>query len=117
VVSDAGSLAIGDTFTVTIEDERFRNPPSTRPVKDYRAKSYKNNMTLVAATGHQEISYAVATAAKIPSSNVSITSVSGEINDDDQFDFTIQMPLPLPVGAVVTLKIPPSIQIYEDQTR
>lgn len=49
---------------------------------------------------------------------VSITSIDGHINEETEFDFTIQMvDLPLPVGANAIVTIPTEIEIFSDEAK
>lgn len=64
-----------------------------------------------------DITYKVNTAKTVTADNVTIRAPTGEINQQQQFDFTILTPLPLPVGAVVEITIPTEVSIYADDAR
>ena len=53
-------------------------------------------------------------AATILASQVAITTVNSSINEPEQFNFSILMDLPLPVGAVFEITIPTEISIFDD---
>jgi hypothetical protein len=46
-----------------------------------------------------------------------MTTRYGEINVFDQYTFTIQLPLPMPVGAAIEMTIPQTISIFSDAER
>ncbi len=49
---------------------------------------------------------------------VQIRAATGEINQEQVFDFTINaMPIPLPVGAIIEITIPTEVSIYGDDAR
>lgn len=63
------------------------------------------------------IVYQVTTPYSLPASKVTINTGSGEINMLDKYSFTIDLPLPLPVGTVIEMTIPPTISIFSDSQR
>ena len=61
------------------------------------------------------IKFQVSTPITILSEQVQIRAATGEINQQQVFDFTINsMPIPLPVGAVIEITIPKEVSIYAD---
>jgi len=59
----------------------------------------------------------VSTAATILASQVTIQTPTNEINQEQVFDFTVLIPVPLPVGAVIEITIPTEVSIYSDIAR
>ena len=112
----AEDITSGTVFSVRTSNSRFRNPPSTSSIDTYEASSHSKDSSFVDSQKFG-ISYKVGTASIITADKVTIRSATGEINEEQQFDFTILMPLPLPVGAVVRITIPTSVSIYSDDAR
>ena len=116
VTNLASKVDAGTILTVQITDTHFRNPPSTTAIETYEASSHSRDGSFIDGQS-VGIRYKIDTAAIIDSSKVTIRSATGEINEEQQFDFTIYMPLPLPVGAIVKITVPTSVSIYSDDAR
>ena len=109
----ANVIESGTDFSVLTSGNRFRNPPSTSVIKTYEASSHSQDNSKIDQK-NIGITYKINTAATLASNEVTIRSATGEINMEQQFDFVINMPLPLPVGAVVKITVPPTVSIWSE---
>ena len=112
------ALAAGTTFTFQTTGSRFRNPPTTKTISSYTARTMD-------ASGNEIDSYStkivyenqVTEAALMLSDQVTIRATTGEINQEQVYTFTVTLPIPLPVGAEIELVIPTEVSIYSDDAR
>ena len=109
----SSAITAGSTFTFQTTGSSFKNPPSTKAVSTFEAASYSSSSKGIDAQT-SGISYQVSTAATLAASQVSINTVNSSINEPEQFNFSILMDLPLPVGAVFEITIPTEVSMYAD---
>lgn len=111
------AILSGQAFNFRTTSEVVRNPPTTKEISTFEATTYRGDGKEI-DNQKAGIKYQVNTPITIPSDRVQIRAPTGEINQQQVFDFTIlNMPIPLPVGAVIELKIPREVSIFADDAR
>jgi len=105
--------SITSSVTVNIRDSRFRNPYSTKPITTMVARTLTSSGITIdqQSTG---ITYSANSASTLSSSGIDILPLSTVINGESQYDVTIYVSQPLPVGTTLQVIIPPQISLYED---
>lgn len=106
----------GAAVTIQIKDKRFRNPPSTAPIRTFQGQSKRLDKSLIDQQV-EGIVYKVNTPFLLGSDAISIQTSSGEINVLDTYTFTITLPLPMPVGSSIEITVPSTISIFSDIER
>ena len=111
------AIKANQAFIFRTNDKVFRNPPTTKEISTFEAKTQRADQNTIDSQT-SGIKYFINTPITIESNLVQIRAPTGEINQQQVFDFTfINMPIPLPVGAVIELKIPLEVSIFGDDAR
>jgi hypothetical protein len=92
-------------------NNRFINPPSTAPISEFSASTFNALKQLIDAT-EIPASYLATIAANINGQDFVVRPANAAINSETTYDFTIKVPMPIPVGSTFVLSIPSEISIY-----